>query len=237
MHEQFKQNIAKIDALAINFYEKDVIRSAYYNHLNNIPIANHALSLLKQHGITFFNGEMRINNDREERKKLYKRRENRTINIDTSNTYQNSFLDKNKSNANVLEKMLAEAEVTHNETKKLIEDCIRLTNECFTKGERSYSMTLNMIETLDSHTQTSMQALSNFVQPFLNLFTGLQPQAQKEILEKSNVLIAKITQAKDTSAALCIKLSTIKAHKDMPKEKDFIQYLENTIDKFDKYVE
>ena len=65
MHEQFKQNIAKIDALAINFYEKDVIRSAYYNHLNNIPIANHALSLLKQHGITFFNGEMRINNDRE----------------------------------------------------------------------------------------------------------------------------------------------------------------------------
>lgn len=236
MQEQFKKNIAKIDALAISFYEKDVIRSAYYNHLNNIPIANHALILLKQYGITFHNGDMSINNDREERKKLYKRRENTTVDISKSNTYNKSFLDKNKQSANVLEKMLANAEDIHAETKKLIEDCTRLTNECFTKGERTYSMTINMIEKLDSHTQTSIQTFSNFVQPFLDLFTKLQPQAQQEILEKSNEFITKITKAKDTSAFLCIKLSTIKAHHDMPKEKDFMQYLEDTINKFDNYV-
>ncbi|MCI5787194.1 hypothetical protein [Helicobacter trogontum] len=235
--KQIEENIAKINALTISVYQKEVIRSAYYNHLNNIPLPNHALPLLKQHGITFYNGNMRISNmNREERKKLYKRRESTTININTSSAYQKSFLQTNRAHPNALEKMLIDVEAICVEIKKLIDDCTRLTHECFTRGERSYSMMINIIETLNTHVQTSMQALNNFVQPFLELFVGLQPQAQKEILEKSNGFMTKIRQAKDTSASLCIKLSTIKAHNDMPKEQDFIQYLENTINKFDSYV-
>ncbi len=238
VNAQFHRNFAKIDSLAISDYEKEIIRSAYYNHLNKIPIAPNANALLKQYDITFHNGEIQINNiDREARKKLYKRRSNaESMPTQTKGIYAKSFLQTNNKQSHTLMLFLTKGEKLYTETQKLIIECDKLTHVCFKKGERSYSMTMNIIEKIRESMQIASQTLYEFLQPFLELFEDLQPQAQQEILQKSHTFITKLQQAKDTSATLCIKLSTIRAHYAMSKENDFIQYLEYTIMQFDNYV-
>lgn len=231
--QQFNDNMGKIDALAINLYEKDVLRSAYYNHINNIPIARHALELLKKHNIAFRNGDIDISNmDREQRKKQYKRRSDSSIN--PKGAYSKSFLHANKQNT--LTQMLARVEIAFEETQNFIDKCEELTSACFNKKELSYNMTKNMTDKLRNGSQTLMKTFSDFLQPFLENFNSLQPMEQKNILEQANDFIIKMEQTKDTSIRLCIELSKIRAHQIIPSEQDYIKYINNTINQFDNYI-
>lgn len=234
--QQFQQNIEKIDMLAISFYEKDVVRSAYYNYINNIPIAPHALKLLEKHNINFHNGNIDTSNmQREQRKKLYKRRNDEYIKAQPESIYTKNFIDTHNKQ-NTLTQMLIKGEQIFMETQKFIDKCEELANSCFNQHELSYSMTKNMIEKLRNGTQTIMQTLNDFVQPFLEHFDGLQPTEQKEILKQTNDFMEKIQQAKDTSTKFCIELSKIRAHQAMPSEQDYMQYINNTIKQFDSYM-
>lgn len=234
--QKFHNNIAKIDTLAISFYEKDVVRSAYYNYINDIPIAPHATALLKKYNITFSNGNIDISNmDREKRKKLYKRRSDTDINTQPTNTYAKSFLDIN-TKQNTLTQLLAKGEQTFKETQKFIEKCEELTDACFKESELSYSMTKNMIDKLDVGAKTIIKTLSDFLQPFIDTFEVLQPTEQKEILKQTNDFMEKIQQTKDTSIKLCVELSKIRVHQAMPNEQDYIKYINNTIKQFDNYI-
>lgn len=234
--QQFHRNIAKIDTLAITFYEKDVIRSAYYNHINNIPIASHALELLKKHNINFYNGNIDISNmKREQRKKLYKRRNEADIKAQPAGIYAKSFMDSH-NNQNTLMQILAKGEQIFMETQKFIDKCEELAISCFNKNELSYSMTKNMIDKLRNGAQTTMQTLNDFAQPFLEHFDGLQLTEQKEILKQTNDFMEKIQQAKDTSTKFCVELSKIRAHQAMPSEQDYMRYINETIKQFDSYM-
>lgn len=249
---QFQASLDRIDSLKISPYEKDVIRSAYYNYLNQIPLPENAKLLLRTNRIRFRDGGIHIDvsHEREERKKLYreglyKRREARSTSSElaqgestqgqTSGIYTKNFLQAS-TKSKALTALLENAATLHANTEQLLHNCESLMRVCFQDGELSLSMTSNIVAKIRTSAKASASTLEEFVQPFLELFDGLQPQAQQEILQKSNEIMAKITQAKDTAAALCIKLSTIRAHHAMPKENDFIAYLEHTIQQFDNYV-
>lgn len=235
--EKIRLNLAKIENLNVSAYEKEIIRSAYYNHINKTSIPEHAKKVLKQHDIIFVNGAIRAKNtEREERKKLYKRRDfAESATPQATGIYAKSFLQE-KIQANVLLNLLAQGEKVHAETMKVLKDCEELLKICFIEGERSYNMTKQIIEKARASVDTNMQVFRSFLQPFVELFYGLNIESQQEILQKSNDFLQKIQSAKDTSVALCIKLSTIRAHNAMPKEKDFTRYLESIIAQFDNYV-
>ncbi len=230
-NDSFQLNIEKIDSLSISFYEKDVIRSAYYNHLNNIPISKIAIHILKKHNITFKNGNVVTKiTEIENRKKSYKRRYE-------SSVYSKDLLSQMTTNRrNILYKYLDEANQHAIDTEKFLNDSKEMLNICFRKTERSYIMILDSINNIDKTLQNNINTLNNYVKPFLESFDNMQPYDQKDIINKSSEFLNNIKEAKDISVSLCVKISKIKANNETSDDDNMLKYLQSTIDKLDKYT-
>ncbi|RDU66769.1 hypothetical protein CQA53_03085 [Helicobacter didelphidarum] len=247
---KFNANIAKIESLKISFYEKDIIRSAYYNHLNNIPLTQGANNLLKRHSIRFYNGNIIISiqqNKIEERKKRYKRSdftkdsykqvENQKNNVVYSRDYAaQKIAPTNPKHSQILASILHDSHTLYAESMELLHRCESLLNKCFTQHELSYSMIQNIIVKANEGLQNSINALNTFLNPFLEFFDGLDSNTQGEILQRTQVFLAKIQTYKNLNAKLCLELSSIQAGRVLKKEKDFTQYLQATIKELNAYT-
>lgn len=104
--KKIDMNLAKIDSLKTSNYEKEVIRSAFYNHINNIPISAQAQSIMRKNGISFLqkNVVLKPNQDSkhiQQRKSEYKRKyPNTANNLNAKNSSQKEIKSE-KSNQNL----------------------------------------------------------------------------------------------------------------------------------------
>lgn len=247
---QFNQSIATINSLSASPYEKDLIRSAYYNHLNSIPISQEAVLVLKKYGITFSHANVRVDSKQnaiESRKNQYKaslqaKRTNSNTHAETTPNGIYTLNLKQPSQASIkqsqtLLQILNEAETIFSDSQKLLTQCQEILEICFSKQELSYSMIYNIINKSSNNIQNTRNALNEFLQPFLELFESLATPSQQEILKKIQVFMEKLQAEKTISADLCIKLSAIRAQNTLKKENDFIDYLQTTIKKLDNYIQ
>lgn len=243
----FNRNIAKIESLQISFYERDVIRSAYYNHLNKIPIPREAIQILKKHGITFkYNEVILKDNAIETRKKQYKmsikkKKHHTTLHTENDkNIYTRNLLKPSEANniqSQTILQLLSKAKAIYNDSKTLLIQCREVLDICFTPNELSYSMIANIIIKTENNTTKSIQAMNDFLNPFLELFDRLHAKAQQEVLQQSSKFLQKLQGEKDISAELCIKLFAIRAKHTLKQEDNFIDYLKTTINKLDGYLD
>lgn len=250
--DDFNKNIAVIESLNISFYEKDLIRSAYYNHINNIPESKEAKEILNKYGISFRNKNITFRNEGiktafqkrkeiEDRKKAYKQHINATR--QNPNLYDKNFLNQKvapdmptQKQSEIILQILANANAIFNDGSTLLNQCENILNECFTKEELSYNMINNIITQTRQNMQNNIKVVNDFLGAFVDLFDTLAGDSKKEILKKANLFIEKLQAQKNVSANLCIKLSSIKAHNALKKDNDFIEYLENTIGNLNGYI-
>lgn len=244
--QKFNRNIAIIDSLNISFYEKDSIRSAYYNHINNIPESREQKEILSKYFIVFRNGDIVFRNGNvitaftkkqeiENRKRLYKQ----SIK-EKNDLYNKDFLKEKISpkdtQSSVITQTIQNAQAIFNESETFLKRSEDILNECFTKEELSYGMIKNIIDRTNENLKSSINVLNDFLNPFMDFFDGLQADSQKEILKKANSFIEKLQTEKNISVNLCIKLSSIKAHNALKKESVFIDYLKETIQSLNGYM-
>lgn len=245
---KLKRNIDIIESLNISFYEKDLIKSAFYNHINNIPESKEAREILNKYFIVFRNGNIIFRNGNvmtafakkkeiEDRKKIYrqsiKSKQNESI---YDKDYTNIKLAPDeKSSVKILD-YLANAQSIYNDTIGLLNNSENILNECFTKDELSYNMINNIITQTRQKAGDSIKIISEFLESFMSFFDGLNTDSKDEILKKADSFLSTLQKQKDTSAKLCIQLSSIKAHNALKKSGEFMQYLESTINDLSGYM-
>ncbi|STQ85675.1 hypothetical protein LS73_005135 [Helicobacter muridarum] len=99
--KKIDMNLAKIDSLKTSNYEKEVIRSAFYNHLNSIPISAQAHRIMRKNGISFLQKSIILKpaqeyNNTQQRKNEYKRTYKPNLAKDLGNLTQDSTQEKIK---------------------------------------------------------------------------------------------------------------------------------------------
>lgn len=246
--QKLKKNIDIIESLNISFYEKDLIKSAFYNHINNIPESKEAREILNKYFIVFRNGNIIFRNGNvmtafakkkeiEDRKKLYKQsiKSKQNDSIYSKNYTEIKVAPDAKSSAKILD-YLANAQSIYKDTLGLLNNSENILNECFTKDELSFNMINNIITQTRTRADDSIKIISEFLESFLNFFDGLNDESKSELLQKADNFLATLQKQKDTSAKLCIQLSSIKAHNALKKSGEFMQYLESTINDLSGYM-
>lgn len=220
--QKFNQNIDIIESLNVSFYEKDLIRSAYYNHINNIPISRDANAILNKYFIVFRNGEIHFRNGNvtraynkkqeiENRKKLYKESLSKKQSIYNKDFTQEKVAPNKDSN--ILEKFLSEADSIYNDALGLLSQCENLINDesWLTKNELTYMNFLNNINTIKQNLNSSLQVTKEHFSRFAICFDTLGASLQKNILDSGNEYIKSLHEEKDLSGKLLLQLSTIKS--------------------------
>ncbi len=228
--DDFKFNLKKIDSLLLSFYEKDVIRSAYYNHINQTPIPKIANYILSKHKISFKDGNIIIN-DIEARKSQYKRQH------ESMDIYSKDFLKEYiNTQSNILYTFIKEVDKYKIEVQQHSKDSKEVLSKCFKSNEYSYNMILDMINNIDEKMEKYSSMFNSFLKPFLESFYDMQVDNRKEILNKSNEFLNKIKDTRDCSFSLYIKILSIKAHNEISRDDSTIKHIQDTIDKLDKYT-
>ncbi|RDU60400.1 hypothetical protein [Helicobacter sp. MIT 14-3879] len=240
-------NLAKIESLEASFYEKDVIRSAFYNFLNNIPISSDSQALMQKYCLRFTQQGIVIKDSKntQQRKNQYKRTyQSRSIaknysqkpQIDDIKVYRRNYLNHTHTESQQIIAILQESNVLNSESVKLIAQCKDLVAICFTPNELSYHMVTTVIANISDSITKNMLALHEFLTPFLDLFDSLHDSAKQEILNKASLFLQTIRELKEISVNLCIKLSAIRAKSVLKQESNINEYLENTIQKMEAYL-
>ncbi|MWV62803.1 hypothetical protein DCO58_02250 [Helicobacter saguini] len=242
--QKFNHNIAIIESLNVSFYEKDLIRSAYYNHINNIPINKEANNILNKYFIVFRNGEIIFRNGNvarafnkkqeiENRKKLYKQRTQQKENV-----YNKDFLQEKISpdtNSNLIEHTLKKADSIYNDGMGILNKCSEVLDSWLTKDELSYKTNISMIEQIKGNLASSIKALNEFLNPFTSFFDALDDSSKKEILQKADTFLQILQTEKTASTNLLIKLSELNAHNTKNKESISNDEIQNRINSLDAY--
>ncbi|RDU72909.1 hypothetical protein CQA66_03215 [Helicobacter aurati] len=236
-------SLAKIESLKASSYEKDVIRSAFYNHLNKIPLSAEVQRTMRKYNISFAQQDIVVGNSQalQNRKNHYKRTyqpqsiEKNHTTRDTK-VYKRSYLDSSDNKSQQLIVILQEANVLRLESDKLLAQCKDILVCCFTANELSYGMITSLITNITDSFTRNTQALQEFLTPFLDMFDGLHDGAKEEILQKANVFLQTMRDLKEIATNLCIKLSAIRAKSVLKQESGINDYLEDTIQKMEAYL-
>lgn len=247
--QKFNHNIAIIESLNVSFYEKDLIRSAYYNHINNIPVSREASGILNKYFIVFRNGEIVFRNGNvaraynkkqeiENRKKMY--RQSLQEKATKNSVYAKDFLQEKiapDTKSSLINDALQNGEVTYNSGIEILKECENVINDStwLTKEELTYKKLEGDIANIKRNLELSIKALNEFLSRFVSFFDGLPDNTQKEILQKGNDFLQELEQEKNSSASLLVTISALKARHTNDKGKISQESIQNSIKSLEAY--
>lgn len=193
---RFNKNLEKIDSLALSFYEKDLLFSAYYNHLNHLEISPQAKELMKTLGISFRHKNIILDSEILESKML------------DSQASQSKM--EGKERALSLFECSERAKALQTQSEHFLEQ-IRLNLEkTLHQQELAFLKISAIYQKLEQEKARLQEALSELTANFLQGFENLETPLQTEITQKANALTRALEKQKNLSAKLCFKILEIK---------------------------
>lgn len=199
---RFNKNLEKIDSLALSFYEKDLLFSAYYNHLNHLEISPQARELMKALGISFKHKNIIF--------------ESKTLDSHTlqSNAQNNQPKEREERTLSLFALSLFEcserAKTLQIESEHFLEQIKLNLEKTLHPQELAFLKISAIYQKLEQEKTRLQEALSELTANFLQGFENLEAPLQDEITQKANALTRALEKQKNFSAKLCFKILEIK---------------------------
>lgn len=194
---RFNKNLEKIDSLALSFYEKDLLFSAYYNHLNHLEISPQARELMRALGISFKHKNIILDS---------KALDSHTL----QSNAQNNQPKEREERALSLFECENKAKTLQTQSEHFLEQ-IRLNLEKTLHPQELAFLKISAIyQKLEQEKARLQEALNELTANFLQGFENLEAPLQAEITQKANALTRALEKQKNLSAKLCFKILEIK---------------------------
>ncbi|TKX29316.1 hypothetical protein CQA38_04335 [Campylobacter sp. MIT 12-5580] len=205
--DKLNENLEKIDNLELSFYEKDLLFSAYYHHLNHLKISPQAKELMQKLGISF---------------------KHKNILVASSSSFE---AQENKEYKFDFFECKEQMQFLQNQSEHFLKQIKQILNEVLDKHELTFSKINTIYNKLTQNKAQLEQALNELIDNFTQGFNDLETKLQEELRYKGNMLLTQLNEQKNLAAKLCFKMLELKN-----KEKSKQHELQALIKELDAYL-